>query len=93
MTPKGVRHTLCLVFALVASICNTSYAQNKYTDFIQFKKVLYEVSVLQITTVLYFRLANYFNYNFSQLFPQVMVGYSTRLTGMIKNFRNGAAER
>lgn len=37
---------------------------------------------------LYFRLSNYFNYNFKQLFPQVMVGYSTRLSGMIKNIRS-----
>lgn len=36
---------------------------------------------------LYFRLSNYFNYNFSQIFPQVLVGYSTRLSGMVKNLR------
>jgi hypothetical protein len=41
---------------------------------------------------LYFRMANYFSYNFSQMFPQLMIGYSTRLTGMIKNFRTKAVE-
>jgi hypothetical protein len=35
----------------------------------------------------YFRMSNYFSHDFRQIFPQVLVGYSTRLTGMINNLK------
>lgn len=47
--------------------------------------VYYMVNPRRSNGGLYFRLSNYFSYNFKQNFPQVLVGYSTRLSGMINN--------
>lgn len=54
--------------------------------------VYYMVNPRRSNGGLYFRASNYFNYKFTQLFPQIMVGYSTRLTGMINNISGKARE-
>jgi hypothetical protein len=50
--------------------------------------VYYMVNPRRSNGGLYFRVSNYFTYNFKQVFPQILVGYSTRLTGMINNLTN-----